>query len=56
MRWFTIAALVVLAGLAGLLVRAAWMPSEFRIERSIRIQARPEKIFPLIDDLESFNT
>lgn len=56
MRWFTIAALVVLIGLAALLVRAARLPSEFRIERSIRIQARPEKIFPLIDDLASFNT
>ena len=41
-----IAALIVLALVAGVLVYAATLPDQFRIERSTLISAAPEKIFP----------
>lgn len=45
----------ILIGVALLLVAvlmfAATRPDTFRVQRSIRIQAPPEKIFPLINDL-----
>ncbi|MGJ7528164.1 SRPBCC family protein [Variovorax sp. GB1P17] len=43
-------ALVVLALIAVLLIYAATRPDTFRVERTARIQAPAEKIFPLIDD------
>lgn len=39
-----------------LLVYAATKPDTFRVQRSASISAPPEKIFPLINDLRSFNT
>ena len=36
--------------LAGLLARAATKPNTFRIERSARVNAPPEKVFPFLDD------
>ena len=45
-----------LAALAVLLIFAATRPDTFRVERSERIQATPEKIFPMINDLHRFNT
>lgn len=41
---------LVLLAVVGLLVAAAFRPDSFRIERSITINAAPEKIFALIDD------
>lgn len=49
-----VAALAVL--LALLLVYAATRPDSFRIERHVTIQAPPERIFALIQDLKAFNT
>jgi len=43
-------ALVVIALLAVVLVLAAAKPSEFRVERTTRIQAAPARIFPHIAD------
>lgn len=40
---------------AGLLAVAAMRPHSFRVERSATIKARPDRIFPLINDLRSFN-
>lgn len=37
--------------IAAVLVFAATRPDSFRVQRSISIQAPPEKIFPLINDL-----
>lgn len=53
---FKTIALVVVAALAALLVYAATRPDSFRVERSVTIQAPPEKIFALIQDLKAFNT
>ncbi|GMV31938.1 MAG: hypothetical protein AMXMBFR59_40630 [Rhodanobacteraceae bacterium] len=42
--------LILVVAIAGVLVAAAFRPDTFRIERSIRIKAAPEKIFAFIDD------
>lgn len=47
----SVAALVV-ALLAALLAYAATLPDSFAIARSVSIKAPPEKIFPLINDLQ----
>ena len=48
--------LIVVAALAGLMLYASTRPDTFRVERSTRIQAPPERIFALINDLKQFNT
>jgi hypothetical protein len=40
----------------GVLIAAALQPDSFRVQRSASIQASPERIFPLINDLRRFNT
>ena len=45
-----------LAALVVLLIYAATRPDTFRVERSERIKAQPDKIFALINDLHRFNT
>ena len=47
-------AVVLLVG--GVLLVAALRPDSFRVQRTASIQAPPEKIFPLINDLRRFNT
>ena len=46
---------IVVVLLAIVVVYASTKPGSFRLARSISITAPPEKIFPLIDDLRSFN-
>ena len=41
---------------AGLLVYAATRPDRFRVERSAEINAAPEKIFPLIAELQAWQS
>ncbi|HEY7741736.1 MAG TPA: SRPBCC family protein [Burkholderiales bacterium] len=48
--------IVIAVLVAGVLLHAANKPDTFRVERSASIQAPPERIFPLIDDLRAFNT
>lgn len=48
--------LVLLAALALLLIYAATRPDTFRVERTLSIQAPPERVFALISDLKRFNT
>jgi hypothetical protein len=40
----------------GVLVLAALRPDNFQVRRSASIKAAPEQIFPLINDLQRFNT
>ncbi|TDU32860.1 polyketide cyclase/dehydrase/lipid transport protein [Panacagrimonas perspica] len=47
---------VIVVAIAGVLAYAATRPDTFRVERSISIKAPPEKIFPLIDDLQAWTT
>jgi len=49
---FKIIALVLLAVVALVLSIAAAQPDQFRVERSTRIQAPPERVFALINDLQ----
>ncbi|QPF71510.1 SRPBCC family protein [Roseateles sp. DAIF2] len=49
---FQTLALVILAALALLLIYAATRPDSFRVERSARIQASPERVYALINDLQ----
>lgn len=49
-------ALAVVAAIAALLIFAATRPDTFRVERTARIQAPAEKIFPLIDDFHRWGT
>ena len=46
----------VVVVVAGVLAYAATRPDSFRVERSARIAAPPEKIFPLIEDLHRWQT
>jgi len=48
-------ALILLAALALLLIVAATRPDSFRVERSITVQASPERLYALINDLKQFN-
>src|SRR5262245_10020949 len=50
-----IIAAVVAIGVIGVLTYAATRPDTFRLQRSIRIKAPPDKIFPLIDNLKTMN-
>jgi hypothetical protein len=50
-----IAGVIVLAVLA-LLAYAASRPDSFRVERSTRIDAPPQKILPLIDDFHAWSS
>lgn len=47
---------VIVFFIAGILLHAANQPDSFRVERKASIQAPPEKIFALINDLRAFNT
>jgi uncharacterized protein YndB with AHSA1/START domain len=50
-----IGAAVVVIVVAAILIVAATRPNTFQIERSILINASPEKIFPLIDDFHNWS-
>jgi hypothetical protein len=47
--------LLALGILVGILIIAATRPDEFRVERSISINAPADKIFPLMNDLRAFS-
>jgi uncharacterized protein YndB with AHSA1/START domain len=47
-----IIALTVIVLIAALLIYAATRPDTFRLQRSIAINAPPEKVFPLINDFK----
>lgn len=53
---FKIIAIGVVVLVSAVLIYAATKPDTFRVQRSASIKALPEKIFPLINDLHSFNT
>ncbi|MGZ5892848.1 MAG: SRPBCC family protein [Caldimonas sp.] len=49
-------ALVAGAAIAALLLFAATRPETFRVQRSTRIQATPQRLHPLINDMRQFNS
>lgn len=50
---FRLLALAVVVVIVAIFALAATKPDQFRVERSTRIDAPPEQIFPLISDLRS---
>lgn len=46
--------IIIVVALAAVFIVAATRPDSFRVERTARIQAPPEKIFPFINDLHRF--
>ncbi|MFZ5732970.1 MAG: SRPBCC family protein [Pseudomonadota bacterium] len=50
----TVIAIIVAIAIAAILIRAATKPDHFRIARTATIDAPAERIFPLINDLQSF--
>lgn len=48
-------AFVVLAALAGFFGLVLRRPDEFRVERSVRIEAPPERIYPHIADFRRWS-
>ena len=49
-------ALVGLLGIVAVLVVAALRPDNFRVARSATVQAPPDRLHALINDLHQFNT
>lgn len=47
-------AIVLVVLIAGVLILASTKPDQFRVSRSLTIQAPPEKIFPLINDFHQW--
>lgn len=51
-----IVAVVIAIVVAGIVAYAATRPDTFEVSRSLAIKASPEKLFPMIDDLRTFNS
>lgn len=51
LKFLLITALVIVVVVIGVLILAATKPARFTIQRSITVQATPEKVFVLINDL-----
>ncbi len=47
--------IVIALAIVGLLIFAATRPDDFRVQRSIHVDAPPEKIAPLLDNLHRFS-
>src|SRR5262245_64343135 len=56
MKTLAIIAILLVAAIAVVLVWASTQPDDFRTERSTSIKAAPEKIFALINDLQTWQT
>ena len=53
---FKTIAIVVVVAIAAILVYAATLPDDFRVQRTTSIKAPPEKIFPIINDLHRWGS
>src|SRR5690349_1418950 len=47
---------LLVVAVAGILIAAATKPNTFRVVRTVEIKATPEKIFPLMNDFQSFGS
>jgi Polyketide cyclase / dehydrase and lipid transport len=54
LRIVIIVGIAIAAGLAFVIILAATKPDTFRVQRSVSIDAAPEKIFPFIDDFRNW--
>lgn len=56
LRLLGVLALLLVLGIAGLFAVAATRPDSFQVSRTLPVQAPPEKVYPLINDLRAFNS
>ena len=54
LKIIAIVVVVLLGGIAGVLAYATTKPDTFQVQRTTSINAPPDKIFPLLNDLHSF--
>ena len=54
MSTLAVIGLIVVIVVAGIAIYAATRPATFRVQRTAGMKAPPEKIFPLIDDLQAW--
>ena len=54
LKTLAIIGVVVVVAVAGILLYAATRPDSFRVQRTVLINAPPDKVFPLIDDFKAW--
>ena len=54
LKTFAIIGAIVVVVIAGILIYAATKPDSFRVQRVVLINAPPDKVFPLINDLKAW--
>jgi uncharacterized protein YndB with AHSA1/START domain len=54
LKTLAIIGVVVVVAIAGILAYAATKPDSFRVQRTVLINAPPDKIFPLINDMKAW--
>src|SRR6185369_2627038 len=54
LKTFAIIGAIVVVVVAGILIYAATKPDSFRVQRVVLINAPPDKVFPLINDLKAW--
>jgi carbon monoxide dehydrogenase subunit G len=55
LKTLAIIGVVVVVAIAGILLYAATKPDSFRVQRTVLINAPPDKVFPLIDDFKAWS-
>ncbi len=55
LKTLAIIGVVVVVAIGGILLYAATKPDSFRVQRTVLINAPPDKVFPLINDIKAWN-
>ena len=56
LKTLAIIGVVVVVAIAGILLYAATKPDSFRVQRTVLVNAPPDKVFPLVNDVKAFTT
>lgn len=56
LKWIVIALIGLVVIVGGLVAYASTRPDEFRVQRTTLVKAPPERIYPLIADLQAWKT
>ncbi len=54
LKTFAIIGAIAVVVIAGILIYAATKPDSFRVQRVVLINAPPDKVYPLINDLKAW--
>ncbi len=54
LKWIVIALIALVVVVGGLVVYASTQPDDFRVQRTTLVKAPPERIYPLIADLQAW--